>query len=289
MQFLIFTIFLTLYPHLSWAHRKDLEPISWSSWTFSETVTVSLLLVSVFYLWGMKKFFFRHSKKDLLKLKYFIGGIFVLVIALMSPLDPLSDILGSAHMIQHSLIMMVASPMIAMASPGLYVPQGMNFLLKNNSVMRRMAKFYQYRKPITIWFFYALTLWIWHLPILYEGALHNELFHDFQHLCFFMTSFLFWRVVIDFRESSRMNHAFAVLYLFIASLHAMILGVFMALSPVVWYEFYRESAEIFGVSPLVDQQIAGYIMWMPACLTFFFVGASSVFRLIQSSSSSEYR
>ena len=48
----------------------------------------------------------------------------------------------------------------------------------------------------------------------------------------------------------------------------MLLGVFMSLSPVIWYEVYADRAVAWGLTPLEDQQLAGLIMWMPACLVY---------------------
>src|SRR4051794_16677695 len=44
-------------------------------------------------------------------------GIGALVIALLSPLDALSDVLFSAHMGQHELLMLVAAPLLVMGKP----------------------------------------------------------------------------------------------------------------------------------------------------------------------------
>ena len=57
-------------------------------------------------------------------------------------------------------------------------------------------------------------------------------------------------------------------YLFLASVHSTALGVLMAVSPVVWYPFYKTTTPAFGIDPLADQQLAGYIMWMPACMIY---------------------
>jgi putative membrane protein len=42
----------------------------------------------------------------------------------------------------------------------------------------------------------------------------------------------------------------------------------MTLAPVAWYVEYAETTELWGWSPLEDQQMAGLIMWMPACLPY---------------------
>lgn len=65
----------------------------------------------------------------------------------------------------------------------------------------------------------------------------------------------------------------AVVYLFLTSLHATVLGVFMALAPRLWYPTYAGRTEPWGVSALEDQQLAGYIMWMPACMAYAVIAA----------------
>src|SRR4051812_26098825 len=47
----------------------------------------------------------------------FFAGQLSLLIALVSPVDRLSDILFSAHMTQHEIIMLVAPPLIVLGRP----------------------------------------------------------------------------------------------------------------------------------------------------------------------------
>ena len=42
----------------------------------------------------------------------------------------------------------------------------------------------------------------------------------------------------------------------------------MALSPQPWYPAYTHTAPAWHLSALADQQLAGLIMWMPACMVF---------------------
>jgi cytochrome c oxidase assembly factor CtaG len=90
---------------------------------------------------------------------------------------------------------------------------------------------------------------------------------------FFVTSCLFWRVLLDPLSRLRMNQGAGVIYLFLTSLHATILGVFMALSPRVWYSDYVPRTGRWNLTPLEDQQLAGLIMWMPACMIYAAVAA----------------
>src|SRR5256885_15107561 len=47
----------------------------------------------------------------------FAAGWIAIVVALVSPLDTLSDALFSAHMAQHELLMIVAAPLLVAGTP----------------------------------------------------------------------------------------------------------------------------------------------------------------------------
>jgi putative membrane protein len=126
----------------------------------------------------------------------------------------------------------------------------------------------QFSYSLSIFWLYTVTLWIWHIPVLYESALSNSLVHDLQHLSFFFTSYLFWILILDPFAKKTLKPEISLVYLFVSSIHAMVLGVLMALSPRVWYEPYLKTAPLLGWDSLQDQQLAGLIMWMPAGISY---------------------
>ena len=182
-------------------------------------------------------------------------------------------------MIQHMLIMNIAAPLIVLASPGIAFLWALPLRqrrwigsLKRRGQPGRLAHYLLWQ-PVALCALFALTLWVWHLPALYETALHNELFHDLQHFMFFASAALFWRVLLDPVSRRRLSRIGAVAYLFVTSMHATFLGVFMALAPSVWYATYEGRTMRWNLSALQDQQLAGLIMWMPACMTYAVVVA----------------
>jgi cytochrome c oxidase assembly factor CtaG len=197
-----------------------------------------------------------------------------LLVALLPPIAGLAEKLGWVHMIQHTALMMVAAPLFVLGSPGSHMsaalPSGWSRMLWRQARRIRVWRlpYFQVSQPILIWLLFALTLWIWHVPVLYEGALRSRFVHDLQHLTFFLTAALFWQALLHPIRRRRLNQGLGVLYLFLASIHSTALGVLMALSPVVWYPTYESTAPAMGYPALLDQQIAGYIMWMPACMMY---------------------
>jgi putative membrane protein len=262
------------------AHRMTEE--WWRYWTWSPLVWTNLLVASGLYAWGICKLWGKAgigggvSQRQAIA---FACGIGVLFIALISPLDALSDELSAAHMIQHMLLLNVAAPLLVLGSPGLVLlwalPRRWRGAVGQLYRPREPWKsaWYLLWQPLLLWSLYAFTLWIWHLPVLYEAALRNELFHDFQHLTFLVTAALFWRVLLDPVSRLRLGRGVSILYLFTTSLHATVLGVFMALAPRVWYTEYVGRTESWSLSPLQDQQLAGLIMWMPACMVYAAIAA----------------
>jgi cytochrome c oxidase assembly factor CtaG len=128
-------------------------------------------------------------------------------------------------------------------------------------------------QPIFVWAVFAATLWSWHHAMTYEAALRDPLLHDAQHLSLFVAACLFWRICLDPTAARRLSAPAVIPYLFTTAAHTAVLGVFLALAPRPWYGHYLDRTAAWGLSPLEDQQLAGLIMWMPACLIFPAVSA----------------
>lgn len=267
----------------AWAHAPEqhLDRLGWMSWNFSLPILASLLVFSVVYLQGWRRMRARR-RSACTRLSHWNGlsfafGMATIFVALVSPIDALSDVLAWVHMLQHTLLMMVAAPLVAFGAPG----QMALWALPVKRNLARIFRWLRFSRPLLAWILYAITLWIWHLPLLYEAALADPLIHDLQHLAFFGSSFLFWRVLLEPYIGDRFHPGTGIVYLFVSSIHAMMLGVLMALSPTVWYRPYESRAPLYGFSALEDQQLAGYIMWMPAGLTYVIVAAVLLTRLLR--------
>ena len=209
----------------------------------------------------------------------FAAGMASLALALVSPIDAFSDDLAWMHMLQHMLLMGVAAPLLVLGMPFLVLLWAFPLSWRRcyGRVKHRLERWrpgrYLLWQPVLTWLLFALVLWVWHFPPLYEAALHSDLFHDFQHFSFVAVACLFWRVLLDPLSRLKLNRGMGVVYLFLTSLHATLLGVFMTLAPKAWYPFYETRAPRWNLSALEDQQVAGLIMWMPACMVYALVAA----------------
>lgn len=216
----------------------------------------------------------------------FFGALAVVFLALISPVDAWSDAAASAHMVQHMLLMVVAAPLFVCAMPGLVLTWGIAKPWRR--AVGRLRSWFDFpvlRQPLVPWLLYAAVLWAWHLPAAYEAALVDPLVHDAQHLSFFGVACLYWQCILTASSRRRWSPLAAIVVLFTTSLHASLLGVFMATSRAPWYDVYSQPTP-WGLTPLEDQHLAGLIMWMPACLIYP-VAAAAIFGTWLSSRSHE--
>jgi putative membrane protein len=199
----------------------------------------------------------------------------MLVLALISPLHPLGEVLFSAHMIQHEILMIVAAPLLVLSRPLVTFLWGMPFEWRRS--IGGWAKAGYVRKswsflvdPFTAWWLHAAAIWLWHVPFLFQLTLESELAHTAQHLSFFLSALLFWWSL--FYAHGKLAFGAAVFYLFTTAVHTSILGALLTFAPTVWYPAYSATTQAWGLTPLEDQQIGGLVMWIPGGLVYLAAG-----------------
>lgn len=277
-------VLLSPLAQTAWAHggKSHAALPWWQQWNLDPLVLANLALLSGAYTLGRRRMRGRAEPPrgvTGVQAAAFYAGIAVLVVALVSPLDVLADQLGWVHMTQHMLLMMLAAPLLLLGAPGLVLRWALPAAWRR-PLLRGVQKAplaasttYALWHPGLVWALYAAVLWVWHYPPLYGAALRQPWLHDLQHLAFVIAALLFWRVALDPLSRRRLDPLQGCLYLFTTSLHATALGVLMTLVAEPWYREYRTTTAPWGLTPLEDQQLAGLIMWMPACAAYAVVVA----------------
>jgi putative membrane protein len=270
------TILFLIYDHqVVFAH--DGEPPQphdlWTSWNWDPVMLLPLMFMAWMQITNLKK---RRSDINLnWRNISFMGGWIALFVALVSPLDAMSGALFSAHMIQHTILLVVAPPLLVF---GMFI-HDLNPDLQRSLFgwMSRLKSIWRVLlQPSVAWGLNVLTLWLWHVPAFYQKALENENLHMFEHFCFIGTSLLFWWVITRPRMRSGQRDP-GILSLFTMAMQSGFLGALITFAPTPWYTAYTSTTKAWGLSPLEDQQLAGAIMWIPmgmiytvAALVMFF-------------------
>lgn len=245
-------------------------------WSFDEPVTLALLAVSAaLYAVGTARIWRSINKWRALA---FAAGWLALAIALVSPLDALSEILFSAHMAQHEMLMIVAAPLLVLGRPLIAFlwafPAKWRISVGHLAQRAPVAKSWHFiTGPLVVTVMHAIALWIWHLPSWYQATLRSDFIHALQHTSFLLTAALFWWALIHGRYG-RMGYGVAVVYVFVTAAHSGALGALIAFSPHVLYPIYQSTTMQWGLDPIEDQQLAGIIMWIPAGILMTILGVA---------------
>lgn len=260
-------------PGAAWAHSDDM-PIGpsevWHHWSFEPWVWAPLLLAHWLYGRGALAAWARAGVGRIVerwRVAAFATGEIVLVIALISPLDPLGETLLSVHMAQHILLATLAPFLLVLGEPmrawtwALPINArdiGRTVLLRAASALWRWLT-----RPLTALLLYIAALWIWHAPTLFDAALHDERIHTLEHLSFFGAALVFWSAMLRRRTPA----ALAALLVLIAFVQCGVLGAILTLAPIPLYA-YGDRPLLWGLNAVQDQQMAGLLMWAPAGLAY---------------------
>jgi len=184
----------------------------------------------------------------------FALSLLLLLGAVATPLDRIAEEdLFSAHMVQHVLLGDLAALAFVL---GLSGP-----LLRPVLAVGSTSRLRVLAHPLVALPIWAISLYVWHAPSLYEAALRYEAVHALQHMLFFGTGVLMWAAVIEvlpgpewFGTGAKFGYVVAVRLL------ETVLGNIFMWSGSVIYGAYDHGHERFGIGPLEDQAWAGTIM-----------------------------
>jgi putative membrane protein len=267
-----------LLPLLARAHVPEPGPAVpplWS-WNLEPWLLILLGLAAMGYAIGLRRLWGNAGTGRGVSTHQawaFAIGWLSLVLALVSPLDPLGGRLFSAHMVQHELLMVVAAPLLVVGRPlatwtwALSPPQ--------RRVVGRLCQGRGWTQvwttltdPLVAWALHALALWAWHIPGAFDAALESEGWHIAQHVSFLGTALFFWWAVLGHDPRGRYGPGHSAAYLFTTMMHTGALGALLSLSPTAWYAPYIPQTAALGFDPVDDQQLGGLVMWVPAGLAY---------------------
>lgn len=266
-------VLLAADPPAVWAHtgHPPAPHDLWAAWSLEPWVIVPLAAAAAMYTIGARRLAGRareaHRRRPW-RFYSFGAGLFLTAVALISPLDALGSSLFAAHMTQHEILIVLAAPLLVLGAPLVpmlwALPIGMRRRLGlwANRVVRRPWRLLT--QPGVAFALHAMALVAWHLPSLYQATLSSDAIHAVQHVSFAGTAILFWWSLVGSGPGRRVRYGAAVLCLFGTALLGSVLGALLTFAEVPWYPAYAQTAPLWGLTPLEDQQLGGLIMWIPA-------------------------
>ncbi len=244
----------------------------WSAWNWDPLILSGIVLAGWLYFRGVRMLWGQAGRGrgvQRWQVAAFSGGLFTLVLAVVSPIDALGEVLFSGHMLQHLLLILVAAPLLVLGAPPAAVawaiPErwraGLGRWWRRRNSLRK--GWHYLNNPLVVWVMHALALIAWHLPDLYQAALVNEFVHFLEHASFLFTALLFWMVLIRSGNRGQLSYGASMLYVFSMAMFSGVLGALITFSRQAWYPIHMDTALVWGFTPLEDQQLAGVLMWVP--------------------------
>jgi len=183
----------------------------------------------------------------------FLVGLLVLVAADVPPLSTLSDELFAAHMVEHLLIGDVGALLLVLGLTGPVMAPVLR--LPGLAWLRGLAH------PAVALPLWALDLYAWHLPVLYEGALRSELVHGLEHACFLFFSVNLWMALLGpLPKPAWFGNLGRLGFVVVARMTGAVLANVFLWSGTAFYDVYAPGVREHGTSLLSDQSLAGSVM-----------------------------
>ncbi len=231
---------------------------AWARWELHPSVLIGLILLAGLYV------ILGGLSAPRRQVAAFGGALCVLFAALNGPLHELSDrYLFSAHMAQHLALTLAFPPLLLYGLPARVVQP-----LFRPAALARLGRFVT--RPLVAAVAFTVPIVLWHVPVFYEAAMRDHDLHIVQHLVFLGTAVLMWWPVLSpVPELPRAAYPVQLLYLFLLGIPMSVTGALITLADRVLYPFYETAPRVWGLTPLVDQQIGGLMMWVPGGLALW--------------------
>jgi putative membrane protein len=203
----------------------------------------------------------------------FYGGLAVLLLSVVSPIDYWADDYFFVHMFQHLLLMFAAPTLVVAGAPWQPLLDGLPG--RSGQAITRGTLRGGWSRPLRAVGAFLLRPWVavtlfsvamiaWHLPVLFDLAATNQAVHIWlMHGSFFAVGVLFWLQFIPsppFRR--KMPLASQALALIVTNVVMWVLAMSMSiLTQGSWYPVYDHVPGV-TLAPFADQQIGAAILWV---------------------------
>lgn len=178
---------------------------------------------------------------------------FVTIGAALTSLGGDSQELLSAHMVEHLLLGDIAALLIVLGLTGPLIAPILRIRFFDR--LRVLAH------PLVAFPLWAIDLYVWHLPVLYQAALRHTGLHALEHAMFLGLGINMWMCLFGpLPMPAWFGNLGKLLYIVAVRLTGAVLGNVFLWSGRAFYPFYNRGDAVWHVSPIADQNLAGAIM-----------------------------
>jgi putative membrane protein len=212
-----------------------------------------LIVVSLAYVRRASTLAQRGKPVNVWRQLSFAGGMLLLLVSDLPPLGNVAEEIVVAHMVQHLIIGDLGGLLIALGVTG---P-----ILQPLLARRPFSWLRELGNPLVAFPIWGANLLLWHLSVVYDGVLHNELLHLAQHACFFTFGMAMWLPLVGpLPKPTWFNDGAKLVYIILVRFLEAVLANYLIWSGTVLYPDYAAGEAKWDISPLADQGAAGNVM-----------------------------
>lgn len=269
--------------------NRELSPFTpatlFTAADLDQWMAIALVVGAGLYLYGVHKLRARGDRWPIGRTLAFVpGGLGIIALATLSGLGTYDDTLFSAHMVQHMLLSMVAPILMALGAPITLAlrtlpprPRGWLLAFLHSRYFRLISQ------PLIAFAFFLATPYALYLSGWYPATLTSTLVHEFTHVHFLVVgSLFFWPLIgLDPLPGRWPYPARALMMIISMPLHAVLGVIVMQMAGRIATSYY-EGLNLSWVTPEMDQQVGGGLLWASGDIISLLMLAAFVTQWIRS-------
>ncbi len=173
-----------------------------------------------------------------------VGGLALLGAAASPPVSRAAGTFLTVHMIQHVLLLQLAPLLV----------------LTGVHPARSRRRPVSSARAIACWAAGVSAMTLWYTPPLFAWMASAPVHHALVQASLVVAGLLFWSPVFSPRPGARLQAGPAIGYMFTACVASTIAGASIAFAGPGLFPGH--------VTSLLDQQVAGLVMWVPCCTVY---------------------
>lgn len=215
-------------------------------------VIVIGIAITFYYHYKQRTTDFQVAKKQ--KISFYTGTA-LFILALGSPLYSIGHYLFTVHMIIQSIIYLAVPPLILFGLPEKEVD---GFLSERLALKRAIQNL---TKPVLAVLLFNGFFSFYHVPFIFDFIMSSPIYMSLSIFLLLILSFImWWPIVSPVKSMDYMKPLYKIAYVCVMGILLTPACALIIFSKDLLYTSYLQTAPLFGVEMLDDQQAGGALM-----------------------------
>ena len=247
-----------------------------TAWTPDPVSVLVLAALAWAYLRGAVRQYAREGELADWRPMLFLGGLFVIAVAMVSPFAALAHQAAWLHQVQGAMLRVIAPLAIFVTRPQRLIYTGLPKALRSGLFARLWRAPALNRlggllaTPLVAGALNIASFIFWILPQPQDAALTHALVGFAERVSELAAGCLFFGVLFDARDPDLGGTRYGprIVMLITTTLVMVVLGVALTVKPMLFYTAYPDGVRIPYFAPLDDEATGGFVNWAWVSLVY---------------------